>query len=359
MTQTCTIPLPPVTSPPAFAATATSEHYATQVDSYSAGTIACSGGFSLAPDSCWYCGCGCPQLIPVYLEITTPVGSADTDTGTADFTCEGIGYPGPTYDPGSGTCSEVTPIGPPTDTVTIPIRVIVGCDDGAFTLTVYWAEDSDSPTAWDTRCGPTPFGPGLGITLATSACSPYELAGSLSADQVAAAFGPSCLVGDYSVAGGTCPGEMMMMGPPPTSPPTPPGLVTMAGNLLVSAARHVAAGLPLAPPEVQEARRAKCFGCTAHDHAADRCLDCGCTAMRAKRRGRASDAPGASGGRSRAEQSRGPATPHVPGSASPLWGISARRTGSRGAGGPGSRTGMPERPGNCRCRGASSRFTAP
>lgn len=55
-----------------------------------------------------------------------------------------------------------------------------------------------------------------------------------------------------------------------------PGLLERARNLATAVVDHVADGGRIAPPEVQEERRATCFGCPLHDHARDACTKCGC-----------------------------------------------------------------------------------
>lgn len=70
---------------------------------------------------------------------------------------------------------------------------------------------------------------------------------------------------------GFCPGE------------AEPTLFEKAANFVGTVGTQVLAGNPMAPPEVQEQRRAACFACPWHDHAADQCGKCGCTGMAWKR----------------------------------------------------------------------------
>jgi len=62
-----------------------------------------------------------------------------------------------------------------------------------------------------------------------------------------------------------------------------PMIFVKAVNFLTTVGTQVLAGNPMAPPEVQDLRRAACFACPLHDHAADKCRLCGCTGMIWKR----------------------------------------------------------------------------
>lgn len=62
---------------------------------------------------------------------------------------------------------------------------------------------------------------------------------------------------------------------PPPEPSLPP-LTAQVGNLMRSAARHVAAGMPEASPEEQDHRKSLCRGCEQYRPSDDRCAACGC-----------------------------------------------------------------------------------
>jgi hypothetical protein len=63
--------------------------------------------------------------------------------------------------------------------------------------------------------------------------------------------------------------------------PAPPPLLSKVKNFAVAAAKHVAAGMPMATEEEIQRRHAICMGCEFYkDHA---CLKCGCPINREKK----------------------------------------------------------------------------
>lgn len=69
----------------------------------------------------------------------------------------------------------------------------------------------------------------------------------------------------------------------PGAAPTRPTLVGKAIGFGKAAVAHVAAGRPIAPPEVQAERERICFACAHLDKVTDTCNICGCGLMKLKR----------------------------------------------------------------------------
>ena len=74
-------------------------------------------------------------------------------------------------------------------------------------------------------------------------------------------------------------------------PVKPPGLWTMAKNFASAAGKQVLAGNPIASQELQDKRKAICYGCPLLDKVKDKCNKCGCTNMDLKRRWETSKCP--------------------------------------------------------------------